>query len=46
MTMQIETIKPTEAELKARRNRSIAIGLALFAFVIIVYIASIIRLSA
>ena len=45
MTMQIETIKPTQAELKARRNRSIAIGLALFAFVIVVYVASIVRMS-
>ncbi|MDW6020913.1 hypothetical protein SAZ10_03965 [Mesorhizobium sp. BAC0120] len=43
--MQIETIKPTQAELKARRNRSIAIGLALFAFVIVVYVASIVRMS-
>jgi hypothetical protein len=43
--MQIETIKPTQAELKARRNRSIAIGLTLFAFVIVVYVASIVRMS-
>ena len=44
--MELETIKPTEAQLNARRNRSIAIALALFAFVIIVYVASIIRMGA
>jgi len=41
----IELVKPTEAQLKARRNRSIAIALALAAFVIIVYVASIVRLG-
>jgi hypothetical protein len=45
MTM-IETIKPTEVELKARRNRSIAIALALGAFVIIVYVVSIARMGS
>lgn len=44
MTM-IETIKPTDAELKARRNRSIAIGVALAAFVVIVYVVSIVRMG-
>lgn len=43
--MDLETVKPTEAQLKARRSRSIAIGLALAAFVIIVYVVSIVRLG-
>jgi hypothetical protein len=45
MSAMIETVKPTEAELKARRNRSIAIALALAAFVIIVYVVSIVRMG-
>lgn len=43
--MDLEMITPTKAQLKARRNRSIAIALALAAFVIIVYVASIVRLG-
>jgi hypothetical protein len=45
MTTMIETIKPTEAELKARRNRSLAIGLSLAAFVVIVYFVSMARMA-
>ena len=45
MSAMIETVKPTEAQLRARRSRSIAIGLALAAFVIIVYVVSIVRLA-
>lgn len=40
-----ERIKPTEAQLKARRNRSIAIALALAAFVILVYLGSLMKLG-
>lgn len=42
---KLETIKPTEAQLKARRNRNIAIGIALALFVILVYVASVVRLG-
>jgi hypothetical protein len=45
MNAMIETIKPTEAELKARRSRSLAIGLALAAFVVIVYFVSMVRMA-
>ena len=41
----IETVTPTAAQLKARRSRSVAIGLALAAFVIIVYVVSIVRMA-
>jgi t-SNARE complex subunit (syntaxin) len=43
--MGLETVKPTETQLKARRNRSLAIGLALAAFVVVVYVVSIVRLG-
>lgn len=43
--MELETIKPTEAQLKARRNRSVAIALALVAFVVIVYVVTIVRMG-
>jgi hypothetical protein len=36
-----EMVTLTESQKKARRNRSVAIGLALAAFVIIVYLGSI-----
>jgi len=45
VTNELETIKPTEAQLRARRNRNIAIGIALALFVILVYVASIVRLG-
>ena len=35
-----ETVAMTEAQQRARRRRSIAIGLALAAFVVIVYIGA------
>jgi hypothetical protein len=44
--MDIETVKPTEAQQKARRSRNIAIGLALAAFVVLVYVVSIAKLGA
>ncbi|WP_442578653.1 hypothetical protein ACSBOB_24435 [Mesorhizobium sp. ASY16-5R] len=43
--MELETIKPTAAQLKARRSRSLAIALALGAFVVVVYVVSIVRLG-
>jgi len=43
--MPEDRVKPTEAQLKARRNRSIAIGLALAAFVIIVYLGTVMKLG-
>lgn len=43
--MDIETVKPTPQQLKARRTRSIAIAWALAAFVVIVYVASLARMG-
>lgn len=45
MSEKLETIKPTEAQVKARRSRSIAIGIALGLFVILVYAVSIFKLG-
>ncbi|MCO5063224.1 MAG: hypothetical protein M9924_02295 [Rhizobiaceae bacterium] len=45
MADKLETIKPTEAQLKARRNRNIAIAIALALFVVLVYVTSIVRLG-
>ena len=44
--MDLETVKPTEAQQKARRSRNIAIALALAAFVIVVYVVSIVKLGS
>lgn len=44
--MDIETVKPTEAQQKARRSRNIAIALALAAFVVLVYVVSIVKLGS
>lgn len=43
--MDLETVKPTEAQKKAQRSRSIAIAVALALFVILVYVVSIVRLG-
>ncbi|WP_011580087.1 MULTISPECIES: hypothetical protein [Chelativorans] len=40
-----DRVKPTEAQLKARRSRSIAIALALIAFVVIVYLGTVLKLG-
>jgi len=40
-----ETITPTEKQLKARRSRNIAIGLALAAFAVLVFVASLAKLG-
>ncbi len=41
--MDIETVKPTEAQKKARRSRNIAIAVALAALVVIFYVATIVK---
>ena len=40
-----DRIKPTEAQLKARRNRNVALALVLVAFVVLVYFGSIFKLG-
>lgn len=40
----IERVEMTEAQRKARRSRSIAIGLALAAFVVLIYLVSIVKM--
>src|SRR5690606_24342055 len=40
-----ERIQPTEKQLKARRSRNIALALALMAFVVLVYVGSIVKLG-
>lgn len=44
--MELETVKPTQAQQKARRSRNIAIGLALAAFVVLVYVTSLVKLGS
>lgn len=44
--MEIETVKPTEAQQKARRSRNVAIALALAAFVVLVYVISVVKLGS
>ncbi|WP_274629785.1 hypothetical protein [Arvimicrobium flavum] len=43
--MDIETVKPTDAQKKAQRSRSVAIAVALIIFVVMVYIVSIVKLG-
>ncbi|MBN9065953.1 MAG: hypothetical protein ACTHJQ_10170 [Rhizobiaceae bacterium] len=43
VAMEDDRVTLTEAQKKARRNRSIAIGLGLAALVVIFYIATIIK---
>lgn len=45
VAQKLETVKPTEAQQKARRYRSIAIGVALAIFVILVYVVSIVKIG-
>ncbi|HWK14926.1 MAG TPA: hypothetical protein VNS02_11065 [Rhizobiaceae bacterium] len=40
---ELERVSLTEAQKKARRNRSIALALALAAFVLIFYIATLVK---
>ena len=42
----IESVKLTDSQKKAQRSRSIALGLALAAFVVIVYIATFAKMGA
>ena len=41
--MDIERVTPTEPQKKAQRSRSLAIGFALAALVIIFYVATVIK---
>ena len=43
--MEEDRVKLTEAQKKARRSRSLAIGLALAAFVIIMYVITIVKMG-
>ncbi|WP_309083653.1 hypothetical protein [Chelativorans sp.] len=43
--MSEDRVKPTEAQLKARRSRSIAIAVALAVFVILVYLGTLTKLG-
>jgi hypothetical protein len=45
VTMDDKRVELTEAQKKARRRRSIAIGLALAAFVVIFYVATLAKLG-
>lgn len=44
--MEIETVKPTEVQQKARRSRNVAIAVGLAVFVVLVYVVSIIKLGS
>ncbi|MFZ2103617.1 MAG: hypothetical protein WAU86_23945 [Oricola sp.] len=43
---KIETVVPTDVQKKAQRKRSVALGLALAAFVVIVYIGAWAKMDA
>ncbi len=43
--VELETVKQTDAQKKAQRSRSIAIGVALAVFVVMVYVVSMIKLA-
>lgn len=45
MSDENDRVKPTEAQLKSRRSRNIALALALLAFVVLVYVGSIVKLG-
>lgn len=40
-----EYVTPTKKQLRARRNRSLAIGVALAVFVILVYFGSLVKIA-
>lgn len=42
---KLELIEPTQAQLKSRRSRNIALAIALVAFVVLVYVGSIVKLG-
>jgi hypothetical protein len=41
----MDTYKPTDKQLKARRNRSVWMAVALAVFVVVVYFASLARMG-
>jgi hypothetical protein len=43
---QLELVTPTAQQARARRSRNVAIGIALAAFVVFVYISSIVKLGS
>ncbi|MCC5778273.1 hypothetical protein H7H48_04370 [Nitratireductor sp. B36] len=43
--MDKDLLKPTEAQLKARRKRNIALAIALAVFVVLVYVGSLAKLG-
>lgn len=43
--MEDDRVKLTDAQRKARRNRSMAIALALVAFVVIMYVVTIVKMG-
>ena len=45
MTEERQTIELTEAQQKARRQRSVALALCLAAFVVIFYVVTVIKLG-
>lgn len=45
MNDKLDTVRPTDAQLKARRSRNLAIAVALIVFVILVYAVTIVKLG-
>lgn len=43
--MEEDRVRLTDAQKKARRNRSVALGVALAAFVVVVYIVTIVKMG-
>lgn len=43
--MEEDRIQLNEAQKKARRNRSVALALALVAFVVIMYVVTVVRMG-
>ncbi len=41
----IETVKPTEAQRKSRRNRNIALGLVLAGLVLLFYVITLVKIG-
>ena len=42
----LEMVTPTPGQARARRSRNVAIGIALAAFVVFVYVTSIVKLGS
>lgn len=45
MSTQHDTVELTEAQVKARRKRSIALAICLAAFVVIFYVITVVKLG-